>query len=250
MIMKRIVYIVTVLLIVSCSKEDAFDCIQNAGTTVQQEVSVTSFSKILVNRDIKLVVKEAADFSVIVESGEYLINDVEAKVVGDELQLTNNNTCNFVREYGLTTIYVSAPNITDIRSSTQYSVISEGILNYNVLKLFSEDVSGEGTITSGNFSLAVNANRLRIVSNNLSSFYISGEVDNLFVGFYSGIGRFEGESLVAQHVDVYHRGSNDIIVNPQQSLSGELVGAGNLISVNRPPTVEVEQLYTGRLIFE
>lgn len=248
--MKKFIYIFSLIFIVACSKEDANDCIQNAGTTVQQEVSVTSFSKILVNRDIKLVVKEAADFSVIVESGEYLINDIEAKVIGDELQLTNNNTCNFVRDYGLTTIYVSAPDISEIRSSTQHSIVSDGTLTYSDLRLFSEDFNGIGTITSGNFRLDVNTNRLRVVANNLSTFHITGEVENLFVRFFSGIGRFEGRNLVAQQVEIYHRGGNDIIVNPQQELTGNLYGTGNLISINRPDVIDVIQHYTGELIFE
>ncbi len=89
-----------------------------------------------------------------------------------------------------------------------------------------------------------------LVSNNISSFYISGQVVDLFIGFYSGAGRFEGENLEAQNIDVYHRGSNDMVVNPQQSLTGELRGTGDLISLNSPPIVEIEQLYTGQLIFQ
>lgn len=248
--MKKISYIFCLILIVSCSKDTANDCFQNAGTTIRQEVSVPDFSKILVNRDIKLVVKQATEFSVVIKTGEYLINDIAVKVVDNQLQLTNNNTCNFVRDYGLTTVYVMAPNLTDIRSSTQYSVVSDGVLNYNNLKLFSEDANEQGTITSGNFQLDVQANRLRVVSNNLSSFNISGQVTNLFVGFYSGIGRFEGANLVAENINIYHRGSNDIIVNPQEELTGNLYGTGNLISVNRPNLVNVVQHYTGVLVFQ
>ena len=89
-----------------------------------------------------------------------------------------------------------------------------------------------------------------VVANNISSFYISGTVTNLYVGFFSGAGRFQGENLIAQNVDIFHRGSNDVIVNPHVSLSGELRGVGDLISVNEPPTVNVEQFYTGELIFQ
>ena len=248
--MKKIIYILLTILIVSCSSEDANDCFQNAGTIIQQEVSVSNFNKILVNRDINLVIKEASEFSVVIETGEYLMNDVEAKVVDGQLQLTDNNTCNFVRDYGLTTIYVSAPDITEIRSSTQHSISSDGTLNYSNLRLLSEDVNGVGTITSGEFTLSVNSDRLRIVSNNLSSFHITGQVENLFVRFFSGIGRFEGRNLIAQNVEVYHRGGNDMIVNPQEELTGNLYGTGNLISINRPVVINVIQHYTGELIFE
>jgi hypothetical protein len=84
----------------------------------------------------------------------------------------------------------------------------------------------------------------------LSFFYLDGPVENLFVGFYSGSGRFEGENLVVQNADIYHRGSNDMVVNPQLSLTGQLLGTGNLISVNEPPLVDVERIYTGQLLFD
>ena len=115
--------------------------------------------------------------------------------------------------------------------------------------MYSEDVNGTGEFTTGDFRLTLNSQNLDIVSNNLSFFYMDGVVETLSVGFYSGAGRFEAENLIAQNITVYHRGSNDMVVNPQQSLSGELRGAGNVISVNEPPIVDVARIYTGQLIF-
>jgi len=247
--MKQIIYILICLLLVACNSEDASDCFQTEGHLVQQEVVVNTFEKILVNRDIELIVKEGLEYEVIVETGKNLLNDVEAIVVGNELQLTDNNGCNYVRDYGITKVYVTAPNIKEIRNSSQYEISSNGILTYPSLKLLSEDFNAPESFTVGDFRLQINNDKLNIVSNNISSFYISGTVNELFVGFYSGAGRFEGENLVAQNVDVFHRGSNDMIVNPQVSLSGELRGTGNLISVNPPLTVNVDELYIGELIF-
>ena len=248
--MKKIIYILTLILIVACNSEDTGDCFQTTGNIIQQEVAVNTFEKILVNRDIELIVKEGPEHKVLIETGKNLLNDVEAKVVSNTLQLTDNNSCNYVREYGITKIYVTAPNLTEIRSSTQYDISSDGILNYSNLSLLSEDFGAPESFTIGDFRLEINATRLNVVANNISSFYISGITENIFIGFYSGVGRFQGENLIAQNIDVYHRGSNDMIVNPQQSLTGGLRGTGNLISINHPPLVEVEQFYIGELIFQ
>ena len=247
--MKHLLYIF-ILFLFACNSEDAGDCFQTAGTTIQQEFEVTSFEKILVNRNVQLILKEDIEYSVLVETGENLINDIRVEVVDNQLRLTDNNTCNYVREYTATKIYVSAPNISEIRSSTQYEIQSDGVLSYPNINLLCEDFNSEGTFTVGDFRMQFNSNKIRIVANNISFFYLSGTTNNLFVGFYSGAGRFEGADLVAQNVEVYHRGSNDMVVNPQQELTGELRGTGNLISVNEPPIVDVEQLYTGELIFE
>ena len=55
---------------------------------------------------------------------------------------------------------------------------------------------------------------------------------------------------MAQKVNVWNRSSNDMIVNPQQEITGKISGTGNVICVNRPPIVDVEEQYKGRLIFE
>lgn len=247
---KNVLYVFSLIILLNCNSEDASDCFQTEGNLVQQEVVVTSFDRVLVNRDIELIVQEGAEFKVIIETGKNLLNDVLATVVDNELQLTDYNYCNYVRAFGITKVYVTAPNLKEIRHSSQYEVSSDGVLTYPELRLVSEDFNTPGSFTVGDFRLQINNEKLNIVSNNISSFYISGAVNNLFIGFYSGAGRFEGENLIAQNVNVYHRGSNDMVVNPQMSLSGELRGSGNLISVNEPPTVEVEQFYTGALIFD
>lgn len=234
----------------SCDSDSAFDCIQAAGNTVQIEIEVTSFEKIIVHRDVELIISEGPEFEVTIESGENLINDIEVNVVNGQLELTDNNSCNFVREYGITKVFVTAPNIMEIRNSSQYEVSSVGILNYPDLKLISEDFNALQEFTVGDFRLQVNSTSIQIVSNNISSYYISGQSENLNIGFFAGAGRFEGGDLIAQNIDVFHRGSNDMIVNPQQSLTGELRGTGDLISLNQPSIVEVHQFYIGQLIFD
>lgn len=247
--MKKIGCILLLILTFSCNSKNGWDCFQTAGDTVEIEIAVTAFERILVNRDVELIISEGPEFNLRIESGKNLINDIEVKVVGNQLQISNNNTCNFVRDFGITKAYVTAPNITEIRNSSQFEVSSEGVLNFPNLVLNSEDFNEPGSFTVGDFRLEVNAISLQIISNNISTFYISGQAENLNVGFFAGAGRFEGANLIAQNVQVFHRGSNDMIVNPQQSLTGELRSSGNLISLNEPPLVNVQQFYTGQLIF-
>jgi hypothetical protein len=247
--MKKQVYIL-ILLLCACNSEDANDCFQTSGTIIQEIVEVSTFERILVNRDIELIIKEAPEYKVTIETGENLINEVTVEVIGNQLILTDRNNCNFVRDYGITKIYVSAPDVLEIRSSTQYDISSDGILNYESLSLFSDDFFAPDTFTTGDFRLHINSEELKILTNNLSSQFITGSVNVLNINFASGAGRFEGATLIAQKVIIGHRSSNDMIVNPQQSLVGQLRGTGDLISVNEPPIVDIERIYTGQLIFQ
>jgi hypothetical protein len=60
----------------------------------------------------------------------------------------------------------------------------------------------------------------------------------------------EAANFEVQNLNIYHRSSNKMIVNPQQSIRGEIRSVGDVIAVFQPLVVEVEQFYTGRLIFE
>ena len=72
---------------------------------------------------------------------------------------------------------------------------------------------------------------------------------NFNVQIAAGDSRIESENLVAQRISIDHRGTNDILINPQQSLTGVIRGTGDVISSSRPPEVKVEELFNGRLIF-
>ncbi|MCO4822101.1 MAG: DUF2807 domain-containing protein, partial [Flavobacteriaceae bacterium] len=88
-----------IFLLFACDSEDANDCIKTTGSVIQQEYFVSEFSKILVNRDIELIVSEGSTYQIIVETGKNLMRDIEVIVNGNELKITDNNGCNLFRDY-------------------------------------------------------------------------------------------------------------------------------------------------------
>ncbi len=238
-------------LVIACDTENALDCFQRTGDIIRQEVEVSDFTRILVNPGVELILKEGEITSVIIETGDNLLDEVSAVVEGDRLILSNTNDCNFVRDFNQTKIFVTAPNITEIRSETQFDISSDGVLRFPSLRLLSEDFNEDnGGNTTGTFTMEIDTEILSVVGNNIASFFVKGNVANLYVGFFSGTGRFEGADLIAQNIEIFHRGTNKIIVNPRQSIKGEILSTGDVISINRPSTIEVEEFFTGRLIFQ
>lgn len=226
------------------------DCVKSAGAMAVRDYDGLTFDKIIVNKGIALVITQGPEYHVQVQTGENLINDVEVTVENDLLILEDNTVCNWVRDYGQTVVYVTAPNLTDIYSKTELQIVSKGVLTYNSLRVVSMDsedgYDGAGT---GDFYLVINNENLFVENNNVSQFHIAGQTQNLNVSFYESGGVFYGQELRAETVDFYHRGSNDLYLNPMQSITGNLYNIGNVISVNRPPVVNVTEHYQGRLIF-
>ena len=247
--MKKSIYILLFLAIFSCDSENASDCFQTSGSTITETFLVNDFNTILVNRGVELVIKQGVTQQVVVQTGENLLNDVSVEVIDEQLILTDSNTCNFVRDFATTKVFVTTPNVTEIRCSTQYKITSDGVLNFETLDLVSEDFTDPDAFAVGDFDLQLDVENLRVTSNGLSFFYLSGQVENLNVNFVSGDGRFEGENLIAQNVSVFHRGSNDILVNPQETLTGTILSTGNVVAFNTPETVDVDEVFVGQLIF-
>ena len=249
--MRKLVFIMLVIGVIACDTENSIDCFQRTGDIVREEVIVSDFTRILVNPNVELILKEGEVTSVVIETGDNLLDEVSALVEGNRLVLSNTNDCNFARSFNQTKVFVTASDITEIRSATQFDISSDGVLNYPSLTLLSEDSleNVEGT-TTGTFNLEVNNENLTVTANNIASFFISGETDMLKITFASGTGRFEGANLIAENIEVFHRGTNKMIVNPQQSIIGEIRSTGDVISLNRPSIIEVEEFFTGRLIFQ
>ncbi len=233
-----------------CDSDKASDCFQTAGDIVREEVQVSDFTKITVFENVGLVLKQGDELKVEVETGANLRNDVEVKVIEDRLVLRNNNNCNLFREYALTKIYVTAPNITEIRSSTGLKIESDGALDYPILRLISESfIDDTSETTDGEFDLILDSVDVTIVVNGIAYFKLRGNTEFIGVTIAAGDARVEANELRAQFVDIDHRGSNSILVNPVQLIKGDIRGIGDVISFQRPSLIQVNELFRGKLIF-
>ena len=249
--MNKIIFIAFVFIFLACDSENGSDCFKKVGAIVQRDIELAPFTEIVVFERVQLIIEEGPVQKVVLESRENLINDVEVKVEGTLLTLIDNNTCNFIRDYDITKVYVTSPNITEIRNSSSLEITSIGVLNFPELTLYSEDYKNEDIYyNDGDFNLTINVEEIEIISNGFSTFRLNGNADKAFFGLYAGNTRVLAENLIVKQLRLYHRSSNKMVVNPIESIQGEILNIGDVIAKNRPPIVEVEELFMGKLIFE
>ncbi|MDC6354539.1 MULTISPECIES: head GIN domain-containing protein [Robiginitalea] len=232
-----------------CGKEGA-GCLGSAGDLQREEIAVPGFSEITVFENVRLVVRQGPEQRVVLETGKNLRDGVSARVEDGVLELRDSNNCNLFREYGLTTFYVTAPDLGTIRSSTGWPIASDGVLAFDALTLISESFNNPETeTTDGAFDMDLAAGEVRLVANGIAYFKLRGTAGSLRVTIAAGDSRVEASELVSGRVTLDHRGSNQVLVNPTGRLDGVIRGYGDVLSYNRPDTVDVEERYRGRLIF-
>ncbi len=249
--MKKLFFIGMIFLMLSCDSENSWDCMQAAGDSVSKEYFISDFSKIRIEDDVTLYLKQGETQQIKLETGENLLGDISVTIEENTLVVKDQNNCNLVRDYGITKVFVTAPNITEIRNSSAYDVIGEEVLNFPELTLVSNSSAGPETIRkSGDFYLNINCDIFRVSANGQSVFYITGNAHSATLSFDDEMPRFEGKDFLIDELTVFQRSANKMIVNPTQSIIGKIVATGDIISHNRPPLTDVKELFTGRLLFE
>ncbi|MCF4101998.1 DUF2807 domain-containing protein [Gillisia sp. M10.2A] len=250
--MKKLYFIIfSLLFICSCDTEDAPGCFKKAGDIVIDEVEVAPFNEIIVYERVKLFIEQGPVQKIVIETGKNLRKDVSVSVENNRLSIRNENSCNLFREYDLTKVYVTLPNLTWLQNSSGSAVESIGQLKLDNLWLRSVNQEDDLSIhTDGDFILDLHVQSLRITNDNVSNYFLKGKAENFNAFFAAGDGRLEATDLIVQNYEIFHRGTNKMIVNPQKSIKGEIRSSGDVIAKNRPPIVNVEEFYTGKLIFE
>jgi len=247
--MKKILfYSIIIVLIGACGVSEPDDCFINKGAITSQTLTLEDFSRVIVREGIALEVVSGAENRLEIEYNEGLFDQLSFEIIGDRLELTNNNGCVFFTGFKPAKVRLTAVNLTELRNASQYTVKSTDTLFFDSITLISEDFL-EDEVNVGDFDLQLQSANLAIVSNNVSNFYISGSVGSLELNFASGQGRLFADELIAENIQLFHRGTSDLLVHPVAAIRGEIVGTGNVIATNRPALIEVAERYTGRLIF-
>ncbi|RFN59760.1 head GIN domain-containing protein [Marixanthomonas ophiurae] len=250
--MKKLLYIKAIYLImVSCNSENAPDCFQTVGDPVTEEFIVDDFSKIRIETDVALQLKQGTTQQVLIKAGENLLPDISVTIDGETLVIKNNNSCNLVRDYDNLQAIVTTPNVSEIRNASSRNVSGNGMLVFPKLTLISNTTSGaDDPRKSGDFYLNLRCEDFNVSANGQSVFYISGTTQQATLVFSDEFPRFEGENFLIDTLKIRQRSANKMVVNPVDRISGVIQGTGDVILVSRPLEIDVEELFTGRLIFQ
>lgn len=232
------------LFLTACSSLD--DCLKSSGEEVFIAKTLPFFDKVIIHSGVGLVVSQQEIPEVILKTSTHLSEQIEMIVVNETLIVKDLTTCNWSRPYGQTQVILKLPNIIKIESYSEQDVVSDGILNFPYLNLVGLEKGSEAA--SGNFIIHAKTDQLVVDCNTIASFFLSGETNLFKASYYAGNGRIEAQNLLAREVEVFHRSSQDFIINPIQRVTGNLYSTGNLILKNVPAEVDVNQFFSGRLI--
>lgn len=245
--MKNLFFLLLIVSISSCNSEGGLDCFKKWGELVTEHINTEDFNQIRISTGIELIVKQAEEYDIRVETGKNFIDQLKFEVENGELKISDESNCSMLRDYHPAKVYISTPVLERIYSGSQYAIKSDGVLKFPELTL--ETRYSTESQPPGFFDIEVDNEKLRISDDASSIFKIKGKSKDFDIKVWNGGGRIEAGELIATNISFYYRSSNDLIVFPENRIKGTLAGTGNLVLKNVPPIVEVEQLYSGHIVY-
>jgi len=247
---KLLILILLVLNHLSCDTEATLDCIQSSGQTELRDLNIPNLERIIIRENIRLEITYSETNEVQVLGGEQHLDQLEVIQNGTEYEFKAIGFCKTGFSEAPIVLKMKSSQLNYVRNSSQFEVVSTNVLRFPELSLISEDFNDPDALNLGNFSIEIDNERLNVVGNGISDFNLRGKTNRLNFNTASGSGTVLARELEAEAITFFHRSFRDAVVNPSQRLEGELRSSGNLISIKKPPLVEVEEFYTGQLIFE
>ncbi|MEM9388864.1 MAG: head GIN domain-containing protein [Bacteroidota bacterium] len=242
--MRKLLFIVVIAVCYGCNDPDAPDCLRKAGDLITFNTELEEFNEIEVNDEFTVLIQTSAERSISITAGENLLPNIRFEIVDGKLVLSDGNGCSWVRDYNFPTVIITTPELIRIRQNGGGVIRSQGVLTFENLALRSEERTGD-------FELEIQNEEVSIVNNDLTNFTLYGSTDRLDIFFASGDGRLDGSDLVAKEVEIFQRGTNDMVVHATESLTGRIISNGNVIYTKTiPPVVDVSLEGSGNLIFK
>lgn len=240
--MKKLIIILTIIVLFGCDSDNSPDCLKSTGNVISKDFDLSDFDMLTINNEFKVYITHGTEQKVKLKIGENLLNDITLEVIDGELIVKNNAGCKWVRSYDFPILEITSNDINFIEIIGGSEVYSVNTLSYPSLFMKSKDSNGMVDLDIAMINFGVDGNEI-------TNYNIEGSVTNLNLTFSSGDSRFEGGKLVAEFATVVHNGSNDIIVNANESLTGSINSTGDLIYVDQQPqTIDVNITNRGRLI--
>ncbi len=246
--MKKTYYILLLLfiLIESCNKTP-LSC-EFSGHKKVQEINLPAFDKVEVNPQISLTLIDTTFNKIIIEADQDVMPNISYKIEAGKLILKNNTKCLIQNTAAEVHVVLFAKNIKQFIANTDLDINSGNLLQFQNLWLICENAS-IGNNNIADFDLDVNIDTLRISANGSSIFKIKGQSRYLFVGFYGVNPIFRGKDLYAEHIEVFQRSDADMHLYPEQSITGDLYGYGDIYLYHKPPVINITEHYAGHIYF-
>lgn len=229
----------------SCKKTKDNSCFKSYGNLSEREVALDSVAEFRLYKNITYHIYQDTLKKVIIHGGEKVIPQINVTNNQSILSITNNNKCNFLRDYDKKiTVEIHYPFYQKIYAEADDSVLFENTITSPYLYI--QLMQGGGRV-----QLDVNTEYLTMISDQgVGSYEVSGKtiVADLRV---QANGWGDARNLTGKHFILRNNSTGDLVVDLDSALVDVTIkGTGHVIYTGIPDSINLIRTGVGELIQE
>jgi hypothetical protein len=244
--MKQIKYVwlLSLLSILACNKQDAPDCFKSTGAIVERgelRLVNASFNSIEVRQNIQLkLVQDTFNF-VLISAGKNLIPKISTEIQGENLIIKNNNRCNWVRTYeAVPTVEVHFKSLRYLRCFGFGKVWARDTIRGHALDILHYGAS--------QLDLPLHYYSLFYDGDQVGTATLSGRLNILYYSSQK-FNQLHAPLLQTLHFEGLHKSERDASIHCTESLTVQMENTGNVL-VSGNPIISVSGKGKGKVLLK
>lgn len=218
----------SVLLLFSCKDINHFTIEGNGTITTQKRAINESFNSIETSNGIEVIVEQAKNSSVKVETDENLQDHIETKVENGVLVISHKNgsyTSSHKQK-----VYVTNPTFEELSANSAATIRTKGNIKGNNLSL--------NTSSAAKIEAELSIDNIKANSSSASMIIIKGMALNLDTESSSG-STINAEELLANNIVAETSSGSKTIVHPKVNLEADASSGSKIEYKNKPKHIDI-----------
>jgi len=241
----KIVFILSCLslLLFSCKKAGDRQCLKSFGAPATLEIPLDSVYQFCLYKNITYHVFQDTLRKVVVKGGTNTVNFVKVSNVDHVLSITNENKCQFLRDFEQKiTVEIHYPFLYKFYSETNDSLIFHDTISASQLHI-------EQSMGGGGVRAHVNVTELVMAaSHGVGNFKVSGNAGTADLRVQTD-GSGDATALVCPFYLLDQNSTQDLLVNLEGATASIAIkGTGNVIYTGTPDSLNIIQKGDGAVI--
>lgn len=225
----------------SC-KKDVGDCFKSTGEITTEFRESGTISNIILHDNINLQLIPSDSTGIELTAGKNLLDKINTDLYGDTLELSNTNSCNWVRNFSKEiTAKVYVKNFTSLSYRSIGNVNCSDTLYSDSLKI--NVYEGAGTIDL----LSVTPFVKTAIHYGTADILLSGRTQLIQV-YSASWGPIDLRDMSTEFAYINNKSSNNIFVNVFGTLSVSISGIGNVYYKGNPTNISLDSSGSGKLL--
>lgn len=246
MFLRRRISLGLVLLLISlvgCKKSQLDDCVTSKGPEQSRTFNLSPFNKLIINDQFDVYLIQDSTYRIDITAGRNMFDGFGYAVKDSTLELSDNNTCNWVRDYG------HKYKVTIHCKDLKHIILNDNATLSNKDSLFINSLGMEQrSMADSKLNICCRIGLVTVTLYTAGNLTLTG-YSQIFVGYMYDVSSLDARGLKSPYCFGFNSSPSDMYLNSSYQFGYNIYYSGNIFYTGNPFVVgKGEVSGSGKLI--